>query len=111
VPKFGSGSGYEVRDSHLRVSLDDAADRNLREHADVLYFTRAVSAEEVAAQLAVYPGCLVCAGAAADGGILIAVRGAGQVEICPLMASTVHALLASGVYLGHRSGPYSEDTA
>jgi hypothetical protein len=92
-----------VQDSHLRVSLDDAADRGLREHADVLYFTRPVSAEEVAAQLAIFPGCLVCAGAAADGSILIAVRGGGQTEICPLMASTVHALLASGLYLGSSS--------
>ncbi|HEX4788049.1 MAG TPA: hypothetical protein VH372_06270 [Actinospica sp.] len=97
---FGeSGPSPEVQDTHLRVCLDDAADRALREHADVLYFTRAVSAGEVAEQLAAYPGCLVCAGSAADGSVVLVVRGAGPEGICPLLASAVHALLASGLRL------------
>ena len=64
-------------DVHLRACVDDGADTALRERADVLYFDRAVSADEVAAQLDVYPGCVVCVGASADGAIALAVRVGG----------------------------------
>jgi hypothetical protein len=87
-------------DIHLRVCLDDAAATALRAHADVLYFARIVPAEVVAAQLAAFPGCLVCAGPAADGTVVLAVRGGRWEGISPLLASAVHALLASGLCCG-----------
>lgn len=105
-------------DVHLRACVDGGTDTALRERADVLYFDRAVSADEVAVQLDVYPGCAVCVGASADGTIALAVRagGGGQHRItgrlgeipglsgradglggmdadCALIASFVHALL------------------
>jgi hypothetical protein len=64
-------------DVHSRACVDDSTDAAGRERADVLYFDRAVSAEEVAAQLDVYPGCAVCVGASADGSIALAVRAGG----------------------------------
>ena len=93
---------------HLRVQLDDVhvrarlagvdrADDGL-EHADVLYFAQIVSADDVAAQRAAHPGCAVCAGPAADGGIVLAVRGGSLGRShgkSPLVASVVHALLAT----------------
>jgi hypothetical protein len=85
------------RDVHLRVCLDESADRALREHADVLYFSRPVSAAEVAAQLAAFPGSLVCAGPTADGSVVLAVRGGLRENKCPSIASAVHTLLASGL--------------
>ena len=74
----GVNSGADVHeDVHLRACVDDGMDTALRERADVLYFDRAVSADEVAAQLDVYPGCVVCVGASADGTIALAVRAGG----------------------------------
>jgi hypothetical protein len=99
----------EAHDTHLRACLDDAADRALIEHADVLYFTRAVSADEVAAQLAAFPGCMVSAGSTADGSVLLAVRGGGREGICPLIASAVHALLASGMCGSEGVGRATQD--
>jgi hypothetical protein len=89
--------GAETRDVHLRACLDRADDADDLADADVLYFERVVSAAEVAERFAEYPGCAICAGTAADGTLLLAVRagcGGDQVE---LLASVMHALLAGGV--------------
>jgi hypothetical protein len=80
---------------HLRACVDDAdhTDEDLV-CADVLYFARPVDASEVVAQLAAFPGCVICAGTAYDGTMLLAVRaGIGQT---PNTASIVHALLVLG---------------
>jgi hypothetical protein len=95
----------EFRDVHLRACVDqgvddDGGDRGIVDHADVLYFARTVSAEQVVAQLAAHPGCAVCAGPAADGGVLLAMRGGRSESLSPLIASVVHALLAGGPRLG-----------
>lgn len=96
----------QLSDGHLRVCLDDedvadgAAGGALREHADVLYFRRVVSAEEVAAQLAVFPGCLVCAGPGEGGSVVLAVRGNRRGHDCGLIASALHVLLATGLCVG-----------
>lgn len=83
-----------LRDVHLRVCLDEAAD-NDPASADVLYFAKPVDAHDVLAQLAAYPGCVVCAGTAYDGTLLLAVR--GGIGSCPALASIMHALLACGL--------------
>jgi hypothetical protein len=84
-------------DLHLRAEVEDGGANGVVEHADVLCFTRPVSAGEVAAQLTVHPGCAVCAGPTADGGVVLAVRGGAESGISPLItASVVHALLAAG---------------
>jgi hypothetical protein len=89
--------GAEARDVHLRACLDRADDAADLADADVLYFERAVSASDVAGQLARYPGCAVCAGTAADGTVLLAVRAGYGGEQTELLASVTHALLAGGV--------------
>jgi hypothetical protein len=101
------GERPDVCDVHLRACVDQVDDVGELADADVLYFARAVDAGDVAGQLAVYPGCAVCAGAASDGTLVLAVRpgarpGRGgeqveQVEQVELVASIVHALLAAGV--------------
>lgn len=84
-------------DLHLRAAAEDRGADGVVEHADVLCFARPVSVEEVAAQLALHPGCAVCAGPTADGGVVLAVRGGAAGAISPLItASAVHALLAAG---------------
>jgi hypothetical protein len=107
-----------LRDVHLRACADAAADEGDLAAADVLHFMRRVSPDAVAAQLAQYPGCVVCAGQAEDGTLLLAVRqgrggadgGAGadsgggiRVE---LVASLVHALLtwSAGAEVGTVNG-------
>ena len=83
-----------LRDVHLRACLDeDEGDEPAS--ADVLYFAKPVDARDVVAQLAAYPGCVVCAGTAYDGTLLLAVR--GGIGSCPALASIMHALLACGV--------------
>ena len=83
-----SGSG----DEHFRACVDDAGDEcESLADADVLYFARPVEAREVVAQLAAFPGCVICAGPARDGTMVIAVR--GGVGSVPDIASIVHALL------------------
>jgi hypothetical protein len=80
VDEFGGGidSCTDIHeDVHVRACVDDGTDTAARERADVLYFDRAVSADEVAAQLDAYPGCVVCVGASADGAIALAVRAGG----------------------------------
>ncbi|HET9173264.1 MAG TPA: hypothetical protein VFN97_27795 [Actinospica sp.] len=98
-------------DLHVRACVDEAGDLA---DADVLYFAGATTPDAVAAQLEIYPGCAVCAGVAADGTLLLAVRGvrssgpgvgasgvggsgrggsAGYTA--PFLASALHALLAS----------------
>lgn len=94
----------ESRDEHLRACLDDIegnADDADPARADVLYFTGPVAADEVVAQLAGYPGCVVCAGTADDGTVLLAVRpgAVGSVRSCQAVASIVHALLTWGVLI------------
>jgi hypothetical protein len=83
-----------LRDVHLRACLDEAAGDDPAS-ADVLYFAKPVDARDVVAQLAAYPGCVVCAGTAHDGTLLLAVR--GGIGSCPALASIMHALLACGV--------------
>lgn len=88
----------ESRDEHLRVCLDDAeaaVDDLDPARADVLYFLSPVAAGEVVAQLAGYPGCVVCAGTVEDGTVLLAVRpgAVGAIRSCQAVASVVHALL------------------
>lgn len=89
----------DSQDEHLRACVDDAADSGDLASADVLYFTGPTAADEVVAQLANYPGCVVCAGTADDGTVLLAVRGgiAGGGASCSSVASIVHALLTWGV--------------
>jgi hypothetical protein len=89
--------GAEARDVHLRACLDHADDVADLADADVLYFDRVVGASEVAGRLAEYPGCAVCAGTAADGTLLLAVRAGCGGEQVELLASVLHALLAGGV--------------
>jgi len=97
-------TALESRDEHLRVCLD-AAERNLEDtdpaRADVLYFMSPVTASDVVAQLAGYPGCVVCAGMTDDGTVLLAVRPGieGTVRSCQAVASLVHALLTWGVVI------------
>jgi hypothetical protein len=83
-----------LHDVHLRVCLDETAGDDPAS-ADVLYFAKPVDAHDVLAQLAAYPGCVVCAGTAYDGSLLLAVR--GGIGSCPAIASIMHALLACGV--------------
>ena len=88
----------ESQDEHLRACLDDAEGKVEGvdpARADVLYFTSPVAAGEVVAQLAGYPGCVVCAGTAADGTVLLAVRPGlvGAIRSCQAVASILHALL------------------
>lgn len=93
---YSDMGGYE--DAHLRACLDDGTEA-ARERADVLYFDGAVSADVVAAQLEAYPGCMVVAGALADGSVAVALRargsgpGSGIAVDCASIASLVHALL------------------
>jgi hypothetical protein len=89
--------GTEMRDVHLRACLDRANDVGDLADADVLYFTRIVGVRDVAGQLVAYPGCAVCAGAADDGTLLLAVRTGPGSEQIGLVASIVHALLVRGV--------------
>lgn len=98
------GERPDVCDVHLRACVDQVDDVGELADADVLYFARAVDAGDVAGQLAVYPGCAVCAGPASDGTLVLAVRpgarpgrGGEKVEQVELVASIVHALLAAGV--------------
>lgn len=115
-PGFGDAqapmpSAQRPADEHLRACVDVAADRGEWEHADVLYFRRAVSAEQVLAQLDVFPGCAVCAGASADGRVTFAARlhdgrrpivgslGHGA-ENSAQISSIIHALMTWGVRLG-----------
>ena len=93
----------DAYDVHLRACVDRAEDVGELADADVLYFARIVDADDVTGQLAAYPGCVVCAGAASDGTLLLAVRfgarpvsGREQVEKVELVASAVHAVLAAG---------------
>jgi hypothetical protein len=94
----------ESRDEHLRVCLDGSeTDRDDIDpaRADVLYFRSPVAADAVVAQLAGYPGCVVCAGTALDGTVLLAVRpgAVGAIRSCQSVASLVHALLTWGVVI------------
>jgi hypothetical protein len=98
------GARPDVCDVHLRACVDQVDDVCELADADVLYFARAVEADDVVGQLAMYPGCAVCAGAAWDGTVLLAVRpglgagGGGEGdERIGLVASIMHALLAAGV--------------
>lgn len=107
-----SSSAAELSvDVHLRACVDAAADRAVREHSDVLYFRRAVSVEEVVAQLRAFPGCAVCAGASADGLVTFAARPGAECPLivgrlgggggsCAAIASLIHALMASGMRFG-----------
>jgi hypothetical protein len=106
------------RDVHLRACVDAAADEGYLAAADVLHFMRPVSPDVVAAQLARYPGCVVCAGQTGDGTVLLAVRQARVGANCgagadsdgglraELVASLVHALLtwSAGVEVGTVNG-------
>ena len=101
---LGQGQGPDARDVHLRACVDRADGLGDLADADVLYFARDVDADEVIGQLAAYPGCVVCAGAAKDGTLLLAVRlgtGAGFSEELServgRMASILHALLTDGI--------------
>ena len=85
----------EGGDVHVRACVEDAVDLA---DADVLYFARPTTPDAVAAQLDDYPGCVVCAGSAGDGTLLIAVRGGGLVgrryaAHVSSVASVLHALL------------------
>lgn len=87
------------QDLHIRACVDDAGDGPDLADADVLYFARRVAPDIVADRLAVYPGCVICAGEAQDGTLLLAVRagrGGGVGARAELVASLVHALLAWG---------------
>lgn len=95
-----------VDDVHLRASLDEA-DGRVVEHADVLCFTRAVHAGDVAAQLTAHPGCAVCVGRDESGTLLIAVRGGGRCVSGPLIASAVHAMLTGATVEDQPSSPAS----
>ena len=97
--RIALSNGPVSLDMHLRACVDDVVDADELAHADVLYFARLVQASDVAAQLAVYPGSVVCAGSADDGTLLFAVRrGAARLTLsCAVVASVVHALLAWGV--------------
>jgi hypothetical protein len=75
---------------HVQVCVEDAVGDDLA-RADVLYFTSPIDAHQVIAQMAAYPGCVICAGTAPDGTVLLAVR--GGIGSCPAVASIVHALL------------------
>ena len=85
-------------DVHVRACVDaEGADRDGHDDlaiADVLFFARPTTPALVAAQLDVYPGCLVCAGVVEDGTLVLAVRGGSSGGRAPLVASAVHALLA-----------------
>jgi hypothetical protein len=101
--------GPNSRDEHLRACVDDVDDVSELAHADVLYFAGPVAADDVIAKLAAYPGCVVCAGTAVDGTVLLAVRGgiACAGGSYRTLASIVHALLVRGVEIavgGIRAG-------
>jgi hypothetical protein len=87
-----------ARDQHLRACVDALGDACELADADVLYFARPIAAPDVAAQLAAYPGCVVCAGTADDGTVLLAVRGdvAALSGPCSELASILHALVVWG---------------
>jgi hypothetical protein len=110
------GAGPDACDVHLRACVDQVQDADELADADVLYFARAVEADDVVGQLAAYPGCAVCAGAAWDGTVLLAVRpglrpggGGDRIERIGLAASIVHALLAAGIAVAD-AGPGWEVT-
>jgi hypothetical protein len=89
----------EDDDVHVRACVDAESERRDSHDdlaiADVLFFARPTPPALVAAQLDVYPGCLVCAGVAEDGTLVLAVRGGPHSGRAPLVASAVHALLVS----------------
>jgi len=91
--------GSSWRDEHIRACVDDAVNVGDLARADVLYFASPIAADDVIAQLAVYPGCVICAGTTDDGIVLLAVRGGidGGIGPCPAVASIVHASLAWGI--------------
>jgi hypothetical protein len=82
-------------DVHVRACVDAERDNGDGELAiaDVLFFARPTTPALVMTQLDVYPGCLVCAGVAENGMLVLAVRGAWTGERAPLAASAVHALV------------------
>lgn len=111
-----SEAGPDECDVHLRACVDQAEDADELAAADVLYFAGAIEADDVVGQLAAYPGCAVCAGAAWDGTVLLAVRpglrpggGGERIERIGLVASIVHALLAAGIAVAD-TGPGPEMT-
>ncbi len=91
--------GVVSQDVHLRACVDDVADEGDLGAADVLCFARPVGADVVAAQLAQFPGCVVCAGRTEDGALLLAVR-ERRIE---RVASLVHALLTWGGGVGEEA--------
>lgn len=96
----------EVRDVHVRACVDDTDDGAELARADVLYFAQTVTESQLAAQLAAYPGCMICAGVATHGTLIFAVRGAQGVDGVSRVASVIHALLAWG--LAAQAGAESE---
>ena len=96
----------EADDVHLRACVDaqdnggdgnDGDGRGDLALADVLFFARPTPAALVAAQLDVYPGCLVCAGVTEGGTLILAVR-CGRTDgptdgRAPTVASALHAML------------------
>ena len=80
-------------DVHMRACVDAAGDGADPAIADVLFFARPTTPTLVTAQLEIYPGCVVCAGAAQDGTLLLAIRGERGRGCVPVVASAVHALL------------------
>lgn len=86
-----------VRDVHVRACVDGTDDSGELARADVLYFARPVTESQLAAQLAAYPGCMICAGVAAHGTLIFAVRSAQGGDGVSRVASVIHALLAWGL--------------
>lgn len=96
-------------DVHLRANLDRSEDQDWWPSADVLYHERVVPAAQVLRQLREYPGCAVCAGVTATGGLILAIRQGRRLSVlhvhtgpwsdanqCALIASAAHGLLAAG---------------
>jgi len=95
--------GAGTHDVHVRACVDGAGGGADLAHADVLYFTQRITPAQVAAQLEIYPGCVVCAGAVENGTLVFAVRGEQRHGDAPFVASAVHALLTLHVGTGERA--------